>query len=224
MKISTVLAVAAAFSSSTSLAQTERDLDSHEHGSAALNVAIDNSSVIIELDTPWNNLVGFEHAPSTEEQHALVDNSMATLNQPDQMFTFNGASCEATETVVESTLAMEDEHHDDHDDDHKDADGHDDHDDDHDDHDDDHKDADGHDEHDDHDHDDHDGEGETHSEVLVSYAFNCDNIGQLTSIDVNLLEIWSGFEDLDVQLIGPGGQTAVELSPEQTQLDVSAVQ
>jgi len=204
MKISTVLAVAAAFSSSTSLAQTERDLDSHEHGSAALNVAIDNSSVIIELDTPWNNLVGFEHAPSTEEQHALVDNSMATLNQPDQMFTFNGASCEATETVVESTLAMEDEHHDDHDDDHKDADGHD--------------------EHDDHDHDDHDGEGETHSEVLVSYAFNCDNIGQLTSIDVNLLEIWSGFEDLDVQLIGPGGQTAVELSPEQTQLDVSAVQ
>ena len=64
MKYFKALAAVAAGYSLTAVAQTERDLDSHVHGAAAMNVAIADSAVFIELDTPWNNLVGFEHAPS----------------------------------------------------------------------------------------------------------------------------------------------------------------
>ena len=53
-------------------AQTERDLDSHEHGAASINVVIDATAVFVELESPWNNLVGFEHAPSTDSQREAV--------------------------------------------------------------------------------------------------------------------------------------------------------
>jgi len=266
MRIFTVLAVASASVSTVATAQTERDLDSHVHGAASMNVAVDTDALFLELDSPWNNLVGFEHAPSTDEQKTLVNEALLLLNQPEQLFTFEGTNCTVTETAMENGLAHDDHHdedahghddhddehgHDDHDDEHShddhddekasDKHGHDDHDDEHghddhhdekaseehshDDHDDDEKTADGH----DHDHDDHDDEhadsedGE-HSSILVSYQFSCDNISQLSAIDVNLLNVWSNFEDLDVQLVGPGGQAAIELGQQNTRMDISQVQ
>ncbi len=248
MKLLSAFAVATVSLSTSINAQTERDLGSHEHGSASLNIAVENNSVFIELDSPWNNLVGFEHDPSTSEQKAMVDDALGQLNQPDQLFSFIGSECTATETAIESSLGSDhdDEHHDDHDgedhhDEDKDHEGeeHHDHDDDkdhegeeHHDHDDD-KDHEGED-HDDHDDDkDHDSEGhhddehadeDTHSSVLVSYSFNCSNGGQLDAIDVELLKIWSGFEELDVQLIGPGGQAAQEITAQQARLDIRAIQ
>jgi hypothetical protein len=231
MRLATAISVAlATLSTSTVSAQTERDLDSHEHGHAFLNIALDGNTAVVELESPWNNLVGFEHAPSTEEQHAKVDAAMAMLNQPGELFAFNGTECVMSGAVVQSSLGEGEEHHDehDHDDDHKD--GHDDehdHDDDHKDghddehdHDDDHKD--GHDDEHDHDHD-HDGEGEVHSSVLASYNFDCSNIGDLQSIEVGLFEKMSGFEEVDVQLIGPGGQDAMELTASQFTVDLGKV-
>jgi len=181
--------------------------------------------------------VGFEHAPRTDEQTKQVNDALALLENPNQLFSFDGATCTATETMVENKADDEhDEEHDDHDEGHDDHD--DEHDKDHDDHDDDHdKEHDDHDddhdkEHDDHaekDHDDehHDDHGEdesTHSEVLVMYTFECDAANKLTNIDVELLDVWSGFEDLDVQLIGPGGQTLVELGQLNKRIDITQVQ
>jgi len=120
----TILIFAAAGISTTLIAQTERELGSHEHGSATMNVALDQGAVLIELESPWNNLVGFEHAPNTEQQHALVDDAMASLNQSDQLFAFNGAECISTGIDLDSSLAEGD--HDDHKDEHDDhEDGHD---------------------------------------------------------------------------------------------------
>jgi len=244
VKPTTILIFAAASISTTLVAQTERELGSHEHGSANMNIAFDQGAVLIELESPWNNLVGFEHAPNTEQQHALVDDAMASLNQPDQLFSFNGAECVSNDIDLDSSLAEgdHDDHedgHDDHDDGHDDhddhEDGHDDHKDEHDDHEDghdDHKDEhddheDGHDDHkdghDDHDHDDHANEEGVHSSVLATYSFRCDDVAKLSSIDVKFLEIWPGFEDLDVQLIGPGGQGAAELGQEKIRLELSAI-
>lgn len=267
MKLSTAIAISMASCPLLSIAQTERDLGSHEHGAATLNVAIDGNSVFLELESPWNNLVGFEHAPRTDEQHAMVDDALGLINQPDQLFSFVGSECSVTETMLESGISEEhdhdegheeghdkdhdDGHEEDHDKDHDDGheEGHDkDHDDgheeghdkDHDDgheeghdkdHDEDHEeghdkehDDDGHkDDHDDH--DAHDEEGEdTHSSLLVSYAFDCTEASKLTAIDVTLLDVWSGFEDLDVQLIGPGGQALVELNQQQGRVDLTPVQ
>ena len=49
-----------------------RQLGSHEHGAAILNVAIADESLSIEYRTPAANIVGFEHAPSTEAQVQAV--------------------------------------------------------------------------------------------------------------------------------------------------------
>ena len=126
-----------------------------------------------------------------------------------------------------------DDHHDDdaHDDHHKegDDDAHDDHhkEDDDDAHDDHHKegDEDGHDdhhdEHDDDAHGDHeDSDGESHSEFHVTWAFNCSKPEQLTSIDVKLFSLFSGFEEIDVSLAGDNRQDAYELTPESTRIDL----
>jgi len=261
MRLFSALAVAAASVSTIVAAQTERDLDSHEHGAASMNIALDDGTVFLELDTPWNNLVGFEHAPGNDEQQAMVDNALAQLNEPSGLFSFEGTSCTVADIDLENGLASADSHddhhddehahgdekHDDHDDDahgdeeHDDHDDdahgdekHDDHDDDahgdekHDDHDDDAHGDDKHDDHDDHDddaHGDHDDHDEsTHSSLLATYSFNCDNVARLSAIDVKLLALWSGFEELDVQLIGPSGQAQEELTPGNSRLDISQVQ
>lgn len=256
MKLTISLAVAAAGLSTVVAAQTERDLGSHEHGSATLNIALDEEQVFIELETPWNNLVGFEHAPRTEDQRESVNKALAVLNQPEQLFSFEGTECVVTENLVESNIDSDHDEHekghdDDHGDDHADKDGED-HDDKHednhddkdgeghddkdgDDHDDEHgedhddKDAEDHDDehgedHDDEHGEDHDEAEESHSSVLVSYGFKCDNIDRLDSIDVTLFSVFSGFEDLDVQLIGPGGQALAELNPNLTLVDTRQVQ
>ena len=257
MKLTTIAAVVAAAVSVPLVAQTERDLDSHEHGAALMNVAIEGNTLFIELDSPWNNLVGFEHAPRTDEQHELVDNAVAQLNDADALFLFAGSDCKLAEATIENgiedgdhddhhdddhdddhhddekTAEHDDDHHDDeHDDDHHDDEKTADHDDDHhdDDHDDDHHDdektAEHDDDHHDDDHDDHaghDDEGETHSSVRAFYSFECGDTKKLSTVDVNLLSVWSGFEEIDVQLIGPGGQSAAELTPGAALLDLSKV-
>ena len=226
MRVIAAFALATASITSPVAAQTERDLDSHEHGAAALNIAIENGSVFIELDTPWNNLVGFEHAPGNDEQHALVDEALTRLNAPEQLFSFVGADCAAQQTSLENNLGTaDDEHHDDEHHDDKDSDEDHDHKDDHaaeghDEHDDEHK----HDEHAEDEHHDDEYHAETHSSVLAMFSFNCNNLDALSAIDVRIMEIWSGFESLSVQLIGSGGQTSVALNPQQTTVDVTKVQ
>ena len=293
MRLTAFSAVVAASFGCMANAQTERDLDSHEHGHASLNIAVDNSSLWLELESPWNNLVGFEHAPRTEDQHALVDQVMELLSQPDQLFSITGGNCVVSDTVIESSLESEEagdssHAHDDDKDGHEehahgeesheadahgekshdehahgeeshDADAHSEkspkehahgeesHEEDahgEDSHEEDAHGEDSHEEHahgeesheehahgeeghedDHHDgHGDHAGESETHSSMLVSYGFDCSNAAQLASIDVSFLEFWTGFEELDVQLIGPGGQTLIELNQQQRLVDVTQVQ
>ena len=282
MKLSTLLAVTTAGLTTVGYAQTERDLDSHEHGSATLNVAVDNNEIFLEIETPWNNLVGFEQKPGTDEQYAMVSEAWAQLNAPEGLFTMNDGDCSISEVSAETSMPIEphdeenhgdghddhhgdahgdekddhhddahsdekDEHHDDahgdendehHDDAHSDEkdEHHDDsHSDEKDDHHDDahsdekdehHDDAHG-DEKDDH-HDDahnheHDDE-ETHSVALASYGYSCGDIARLTSITVNVFTLWSGFEELDVQMIGPGGQTSMELTADQSTIKLEAIQ
>ncbi len=220
MKLVIGFVAAATTLSTLSFAQTERDLDSHEHGNALLNIAIDDAMVIIELESPWNNFVGFEHSPRTTEQHALVDDVLAQLEQPDKLFLFSGAECVSSGVVIESAMdSGEDDHHEEekghseeHDEHDKDAEH------------DEHVEEEQHDDHkEDEDHDEHEGESEAHSSLLASFSFECIDVSQLASIDVQVLERWTGFEELDVQLIGPSGQSLVELAPGQSLVDLAAV-
>ena len=54
-----------------------KDLHAHEHGGAKLNIAIDGKDATVELETPADGIVGFEHTAVTaadkKQQSAALD-------------------------------------------------------------------------------------------------------------------------------------------------------
>ncbi|MBT2989233.1 MAG: DUF2796 domain-containing protein [Candidatus Thiodiazotropha sp. (ex Ctena orbiculata)] len=174
--------------------QEHRSHDAHVHGIAALNLALDGEEVHIELDSPAANIVGFEHAPSSEADHAALDKAVAALKIGDQLFRFNDeAGCRMEKAMVTSALLKEE--HDDHNDKHTD------------DHDHEEKEEHGHEERG---HEEH--EGETHSDIEAVYHFECDQPGKLTQLTVELFEAFPATEELNVQYVIESKQGAKELS------------
>lgn len=58
----------------------------HVHGVALLDVAVDGATLSLHLDSPLDNLVGFEHAAYNPGQKATLDKMVAQLNRPEQLF------------------------------------------------------------------------------------------------------------------------------------------
>ena len=109
-----------------------RSAESHSHGGAVLSVAAENSTIVMELETPLYNLLGFEYEPKTPEEKARVIEVETGLALPETLFRFNSeAGCTYDKTAKK--IALFDEH--------SDHDLDDDHDTDHDDHDTDHEDV-----------------------------------------------------------------------------------
>ena len=233
----------------------ERELDAHQHGHGYLNIAIEGSTLYIELETPGADIVGFEHPARSDDDKAAIEDAKARLSDPIGLF---GIPAEASCTLVEVSVepvgyelgadddhghdehdehdeAHDDEDHDDHDDhaedmhdDHDEAhddedhddhaeDMHDDHDEDaHDDHD-----EDAHDDEDDHadedmhdDHDEHEGEKESHAEFHVEYRLQCDDPAAIASLTLTYFDVFSGAEELQVNLITDDGQSRQEVTPD----------
>lgn len=157
-----------------------RQHGSHVHGIASLNLAAENGEIHIELDSPAANIVGFEHRPSSEVEHAALDKAVAKLKQGSQLFAFNAsAGCSLEKAQVESAL-LQDNH--------------------------------GHHQHD-HDKQDDKKHADSHSDIEVSYHFECSNPGDLSQLTVGLFEAFSGMGKLNVQYITDTGQGAAELTP-----------
>ena len=100
---------------SSVLAESEEDgfvqHGTHEHGAASLNVALDGPDLVLEFISPAINIVGFEYAPSTDEQKELVEAAVIQLGDGEALFELNArAKCQLTNTEVESELAEEGEH------------------------------------------------------------------------------------------------------------------
>ena len=86
-----------------------RQHGTHVHGIAALNLALEGQEVHIELDSPAANVVGFEHAPSSEADRAALDKAVAALKDGDRLFKFNDdAGCRMETAKVTSELLDED--------------------------------------------------------------------------------------------------------------------
>jgi hypothetical protein len=64
----------------------------HEHGVARLDLAVDATRVTIELDTPLDNLLGFERAPRTDAERAKADAAVARLRDGAALFRIDGAA------------------------------------------------------------------------------------------------------------------------------------
>jgi hypothetical protein len=66
----------------------------HQHGVAQLDVVVDGGTLVIELDTPLDNLVGFERAPRTAAERQRVDAAVAKLRAAEGLFkTYAEAGC-----------------------------------------------------------------------------------------------------------------------------------
>ena len=64
----------------------------HEHGVARLDVAVDAGRVSIELDTPLDNLLGFERAPRTDAERDKATALVARLRAAEQLFRIDAAA------------------------------------------------------------------------------------------------------------------------------------
>ncbi|WP_313519017.1 DUF2796 domain-containing protein [Pseudomonas sp.] len=97
-------------------------LGKHEHGVAALNVALEGKTLEIDLESPAMNIVGFEHAASSDSDKAKVAAAHALLEKPLALFSLPAAAgCSVTEQELESPLfgnAKAHAHHDDDGDEH----------------------------------------------------------------------------------------------------------
>ncbi|MEA3182317.1 MAG: hypothetical protein QOI59_5840 [Gammaproteobacteria bacterium] len=64
----------------------------HEHGKVTLNVAIEGSTLLVELDAPAINVVGFEHAPRTKTEKAAAEQATQLIRSGRSLLGFPPAA------------------------------------------------------------------------------------------------------------------------------------
>ncbi|WXL26522.1 DUF2796 domain-containing protein [Ectopseudomonas mendocina] len=100
-------------------------LDAHVHGVAELNVALDGSTLELQLKTPAMNFVGFEHEAESEADKAKVASAKNELSKPVALFGISQGQCTLASQELESPLFEEAHAHEhEHEHEHSDHEGH----------------------------------------------------------------------------------------------------
>ena len=211
------VAFSSIFAASAAVAASQgefRQHEAHEHGHGTLDIVLEGEELVVELRIPAVNVVGFEHAPHDDAEHAKVREALATFEDPASVLVpAEEAECEveAGEAVL---FSMEHDEHDEEgarheDDDHEsEAEGHG--------HDEDeaaHADEEGHEDHEEH-------AEEVHSELRATYHFHCHEPDRLVRIEVRAFEHLLDAEEIEVRVVTPGAQTATELHPGETVVEL----
>lgn len=63
---------------------------------------------------------------------------------------------------------------------------------------------------------------DTHSEFHVQYAFQCTAPDRVDGIDVLLFQHFPNMQEIEAQVIGPNGQTALELTPNASRINLGS--
>ena len=170
---------------------SHRSHGAHQHGVGSLNLGLDEQSLLIELELPAMNVVGFEHQPKTDEQQQRIEQASAKLKDGNLMFDLpKKAKCRLLQASVESELLSDNDEHKDHDE---------------------------HGHHDKHEHHD-EHEAEVHSEFAAHYEFLCRKPQKLDAITVKLFATLPGTERLDAQVISTKGQLGKKLTAKDNRL------
>lgn len=160
-----------------------RQHDAHVHGVVETNIAQDGEHLLFEITAPGSDVVGFEHAPKNKEQEQLLEQAIAKLKTPNEIFSLpESANCEISDIHVSHNMKSED--HDDHDHDH------------------DHHDDDSH-------HEEHQGE---HGEFTAQYEYHCETMSELNQIETQWFSVFSHTQKMTVQYLGNSGQKAATLT------------
>jgi len=181
-------------------------LDSHEHGSANLNIAIDNKVIAIHFESPAVNIIGFEYQPNDEAQRSLISaaksklsnfaNSYELQGEPNCLMISSSADwvSEHSESEHSESEHSESEHSES---EHSES---------------------------EHSESEHSEQDETvgasleteHAEFVVEFELQCEQINNLTAIDVSLLALFPAIDEIDTQVIYTGGQIKQELTRNNT--------
>lgn len=173
----------------------------HVHGRAALEIAIDGAMVQINLNSPLDNLLRFEHAPRNEKERQTVKAMASKFNQADSFFIFTPAArCRVESTHLASPvlspdlLATASQAG-------KSAD----------------KNA-----------GKNSGASETspsassatdgHAELEATWQYQCAKPQALQGVEVRLFQMFPRLQRLDAAVAGPKGQSSAKLSPESPRL------
>lgn len=80
----------------------------HEHGHGQLNLVLDGNQLLIELQAPAADLVGFEHGARSETEKARYAEAIAHLKQPGTLLRLDpAAGC----TLIQQALQAAKEEH-----------------------------------------------------------------------------------------------------------------
>lgn len=90
----------------------------HVHGAAVLNIVVEDKTILIELEAPAMNILGFEHTPNTEDQHNIVKHANEQLKSYLSVLSIPDKQCKQTESELEFAHNSNDDgrhngHHDD---------------------------------------------------------------------------------------------------------------
>ncbi|MFN3785914.1 MAG: DUF2796 domain-containing protein [Thiothrix sp.] len=82
---------------------THEQHGTHEHGVAALSLAIGDAGLEIMLESPAANLLGFEHTPDTDAEKQKLAAVESKLRAAENLFTLNGeAGCELKDVSIDT--------------------------------------------------------------------------------------------------------------------------
>ena len=87
------------------LAET-RQHGRHEHGSAELNIAVAEQTLMVEYTTPVANILGFEHAAKTEKEKQALHEAEEVLKSDRIISLPTDADC----TLAHTAMQQEEEH------------------------------------------------------------------------------------------------------------------
>ncbi len=179
-------------------------LDAHVHGEAEMNIVLEGGDLLMELESPSFNLVGFEHEPKSLNQRKLVKNTIESLKDFKRIASISPeADCKLIDASILTTMkGLGDGHKEHHEDEH--------HEDEH------HEDEHHEDEHheDEHQH----SAKEIHSEFSATYSLRCDKPENLKSIQLELFSTFELMKEIVVQMIIQGKQGFAELNPDNPNL------
>ena len=95
----------------------------HVHGHAVAQISYVDNILNISKTLPSIDVFGFEHTPKNDEQNNKIMQSIATLENTENIFSFENKACELESVHIENGLAKPDVHsHHDHEDHRNDAD------------------------------------------------------------------------------------------------------
>ena len=212
-------ALAASFLACAAFAASDgehREHEAHEHGHGTLDIVVEGEELVIELRIPAVNVVGFEHAPKDDAEREAVRRALVPFADAASVLVVSAqAECEVEETEAAiASMVHEDEHEGDR---QGDGNGHD--------HEKDRDETSGHAEHehekDEHEESDSDSDTQAHSELRATYHFHCHAPKRLDGIDVRVFEYLRDAEEIEVRVVTPTAQLAMELHPGSTAVEIA---